>query len=141
MPTQNQNMPVHKSGSEQDMEEFHHHFVRMQRMATARNKKYEQEVQRLDADVDDLLKQAKTPPPTGQRGAPGPTGPPGPPGKDGAKGDTGHMPPHHMPPRDCEPLTRRGAGQVRRVRMGTPARRGCRASRARRGRSAADSRA
>jgi hypothetical protein len=77
------------SSLDQDLENFRHHFVRMQRMQTARNKNYDAEVQRLDADVDDLLKQAKRPAPAGSPGAPGPAGPIGPPGKDGLKGDTG----------------------------------------------------
>ena len=58
-------------------------------METARNKKYVEEIQRLDADIDDLLKQSKHPAPTGRPGGPGPAGPTGPPGNDGTKGDTG----------------------------------------------------
>lgn len=56
---------------------------------TSRNKKFDEEVARLDADVDDLLKMAKKPGPPGPAGPAGPPGPPGPAGKDGSKGDTG----------------------------------------------------
>ena len=63
---------------------------------TERNKKFDGEVARLDADIDDLLKMVKKPGPTGPPGPPGPAGTPGSPGKDGPKGDTGTIRINHM---------------------------------------------
>ena len=60
-----------------DLKDIQHHLVRTQRMQTAHNKKFVADIQRLDMDIEDLMKQVKKP---------GPTGPAGPPGKDGAPG-------------------------------------------------------
>ena len=73
----------------QDLDELRHHFVRTQRMQTARNMKFNEDISRLDADVDDLMKLAKKPGPSGPQGPQGPQGAPGPAGKDGKDGPAG----------------------------------------------------
>ncbi len=77
----------------QDLDELRHHFVRTQRMQTSKNKKFNEEITRLDADIEDLMKIAKTPGPAGPQGSPGPTGPQGPQGKDGKDGTQGRPAP------------------------------------------------
>jgi hypothetical protein len=51
--------------------------VRTQRMQTEKNKKFMGDIQRLDNDIDDLMKLAKKPGPQGPAGPKGDNGPPG----------------------------------------------------------------
>lgn len=72
-----------------DLKDIQHHLVRTQRMQTAHNKKFVADIQRLDMDIEDLMKQVKKPGPTGPAGPPGKDGAPGPAGDEGAPGAPG----------------------------------------------------
>ena len=69
-----------------DLKDIQHHLVRTQRAQTVHNRKYEDDIARLDTDFEDLMKLAKKPGPGGPPGPPGNEGPPGPPGEAGAVG-------------------------------------------------------
>ena len=111
----------------QDLDELRHHFVQTQRMQTAENKKFNEDITRLDADVDDLMELAKKPGPAGPPGPPGSVGPEGPPGKDGKDGPKGTKPTLT----DCVNIAVIGVVQVplarmvRQVQRGRPASLAC----------------